>query len=275
MARMKFALVVSSLGLCALAYAQPSPPAPPPDQPATQPSTQPSDAPATQPVVTGTTGTGTLEESDTTGDVEAEKKKTKSSIGVGARFRMVLAPGFIRGIFFDHSPSANVLVLGAELIRRRGNLDIVFGVEYWKLNADDGLILDKGDDPSMPDEAPDFVEFNSTGGIGADVQFTWHTEIAPMLDFRYGAGIGVLVPVGGIQQTDTECPPNTSADDLSDPARCMQLPGTTVDSNIPPILPLPTLVAGLRFSPMEQFSINLELGMHFLFFGGLTVDYFF
>jgi hypothetical protein len=273
MQRMKFALILSSLSLCGVVYAQ-EVPATQPSEPA--PATQPTDpAPATQPVVTGTTGTGTLEESDTTDDIEKEKQRTKSAIGVGGRFRFVLVPGFIRNIFFDYSPSASALVMGAEVIRRRGNLDIVFGLEYWRVQADDSLILDKGDNPSMPDEAPDFVDFKSLGGIGADVQFTWHTEIAPMLDFRYGAGIGVVIPVGSATQTDTECMPNTSADDLDDRDRCPNIPGSTVDANIPPILPLPTLLAGLRFSPIEQFSFNLEVGMHFLFYGGLTIDYFF
>jgi hypothetical protein len=282
MQRMKFALTaILFVGTTSLALAQPAPPAPatqpsePVPEPTTQPTTQPTTTPTTTPVVTETTGTQTLEESDTTGEVEAEKKKTRSAIGIGGRFRFVLVPGFVRKIFFDYSPSASAMVLGAELIRRRGNLDIVFGLEYWRVNADDSLILDKGDDPSMPDEAPDFVDFKSLGGIGADIQFTWHTRIAPMLDFRYGAGIGVVIPIGSVTQTDTECMPNTSADDLDDRSRCPDLPGTTVDASIPPILPLPTLMAGLRFAPVEQISINLELGVHFLFFGGLTFNYFF
>jgi hypothetical protein len=273
MHRMKFALTFLSLGVAGAALAQ-TEPTTQPTEPA--PATQPAETqPSATPVVTGTTGTQALEESDTTEDIEKEKAKTRSSFGVGARFRYVLVPGFVRNIFFDRSPNPTVLVMGGEFIRRRGNLDIVFGVEYWKIGADDGLILDKGDDPSMPDEAPDFVRFDGLGGIGADATFTWHTPIAPMLDFRYGAGIGVVIPVGNVTQTDTECEPNTRPEDLDNPGVCDEIPGSTVDANIPPILPLPTLLVGLRFSPIEQFSINLELGVHFLFFGGISAQYYF
>src|SRR5688500_6125335 len=67
--------------------------------------------------------------------------------GVGARVRYVFVPQSMLNLFLDHSTSMNSAGFGLEVVRRKENFDIVFGLEYENVSPKDGYYLEKGDVP--------------------------------------------------------------------------------------------------------------------------------
>jgi hypothetical protein len=200
----------------------------------------------------------------------------KAKFGVGLRVRYVTIPQFLINLFVDHSTTMTSVGFGGEFVRRRGNFDIVVGVEYENISPPDGLYQEKGDDPGIPGQYPDRTEFDGFALLGLDVAFVWHTELHPKVQLRYGAGLGVGLVLGDIYQTDTMCPAGTTVDDLDNIDQCPVAVGATRDkADVPPVVPIVNILAGFRFKASDQVSINLEAGFRNMFFFGLGSDYVF
>jgi hypothetical protein len=202
----------------------------------------------------------------------------QSKMGVGARLRYVFMPTAVLDLFLDHSTSMSSVGVGAEIVRRKGNFDIVFGFEYENIEPANGLYLEKGDDPGancgLTGECPDYVVFNDFALLGFDASFIWHVDIVPKLQFRYGAGIGVGLVLGEVLQYDTLCPPGTTPGDLDNPGHCGQL-GTYEEADVPPVVPIVNVLLGFRLKLADALSINLEGGFRDVFFRGAGTEYFF
>jgi hypothetical protein len=205
---------------------------------------------------------------------EVAASEKGAQIGVGARFRYIFMPSAVLNLFLGHSTSMSSVAVGGEVIRRKGNLDIVFGLEWANVSPKDGLYLEKGKDPSIQGDYPDFVHFDSFSMISLDGTFVWHTELTDFLQLRYGAGIGIGFLLGNIVKTKTTCSSTTTVDQLDDPNVCMQS-ATSRNADKPPVVPIVNLLLGLRIKLVEQLSANVEIGFRDVFFGGLSVGYFF
>src|SRR5215475_15142922 len=126
------------LGASAGAQTQPAPPA-------TQPAPAPDKPPAitTPPPRPGTTP------SVTTIQPEEEKAEDKGAIGVGVRARFIFLPAAILQLFLDHATSMTQYSIGAAFIRRKGNFDIEFALEYANVSPKAGYYLEKGNNPGV------------------------------------------------------------------------------------------------------------------------------
>jgi len=254
------------------AWAQTAPqPAPPP---ATQPAPAPDQAPviATPPPAPGTTPPITPLEPE-----EKPNPDEQGAVGVGVRARFIFLPSAILNLFLDHSTSLASYALGASFIRRKGNFDIEFAVEYDKLSLTNGYYLPKGDNPGVQGQYPDFIKFDNFGMISADATFIWHTNIVPTVQFRYGAGIGIGFLLGDLKSQKSMCSANTQTDDLDDPntPQCTLIPGSEFNRSKPPVVPIVHLLVGIRFKLIDQISLNVEFGIRDIPFVGANVGYFF
>jgi hypothetical protein len=199
--------------------------------------------------------------------------------GVGARLRYVFVPaGFLELFNLTHATSMNSIGVGGEVVTRKGDFDIVFGVEYDGASPSDGLYLKKGDNIQSP--GPDFVKFDGLSAIGFDASFLWHAKLSDKVQLRYGGGLGINIVLGDVLQTDMNCDPGTQPSDLDDPAtpKCHPLPGGKVNqksNDVPPVVPIVNLILGARFKVAEGFSLNVEAGFHDMFFVGVSSDYVF
>ncbi len=204
------------------------------------------------------------------------KQTEKRRWGVGARLRYVFIPQAVLNLFLDHSTSMNSIGFGVEVVGRKGDFDIVFGLEYDGASPENGLYQEKGENPSIPGEYPDFTEFDGLGMIGLDASFIWHAKMSDKVQLRYGAGIGLGIVTGTIYQTDTVCPPGTTVDDLDDSSQCAPLAGSRAESDdVPPIVPIINVQLGARFMLSENISFNVETGFRDVFYLGLGTDYIF
>ncbi len=197
-----------------------------------------------------------------------------AQLGVGVRLRYVFMPKAMIELFVDAASSGvGHPGFGLEIVRRKGNFDIVLGIEYESIAPDDGLFLEKGDTPGVPGENPDFTEFPDFGLLGLDVVFVWHKTIVERVDFRYGAGIGIAAVLGDVVQTDTTC---SVQGDINS---CVKdLNGEQVNEksdDVPPVVPLVNVLIGTRIELAPQLTVNVEAGFRDLFYFGVGTTYLF
>jgi hypothetical protein len=199
----------------------------------------------------------------------------KRTWGVGARLRYIFLPQSVLELFLDKATSLNAVGIGGEVITRKGNFDIVFGLEYDSLDAKDGYYQDKGDDPAEcgadPDKCPDFRSFESFAMISLDASFIWHTDITEKIQLRYGAGIGLGIVTGEMKVTDTTCTPNATLDNLD--SSCNQVGVATDEEDVPPVVPILNVLVGARFMLADNIGFNVETGFRDVFYLGAGFNY--
>jgi|RhiMethySRZTD1v2_1073278.scaffolds.fasta_scaffold32654_5 hypothetical protein len=278
MKRTGYGLLVTAVALFAPPVFAQTPPAPAP--PAEPPTPPPGDAP--MPVQTTPQPTGVGEhgpEKKLRIDEDEDEVETEPEVqwGVGARSYFTFLPASVIELFVEHATSMNSASFAASVIRRKGNFDIEFNIEYGNYSPENGLYEENGEDPSQQDQYPDLTIFNNLGMISGDASFIWHADLTDFMQFRYGAGIGVGVKTGSATQQDTMCDSATTIDDLDDINACQPVPGAPIDEmDIPPVLPVVKLLAGFRFKIVDQLSLNIEAGFRFpAFFAGGGIGYFF
>jgi hypothetical protein len=213
-----------------------------------------------------------------TQEIEGGATEAPAVFGVGARFRFIWMPTTVLNLFLGHSTSMTSISAGGEVIRRKGNLDMVWGIEYANISPSDGLYLEKGKDPGQFGDYPDYLHFDNFSLISLDWSFIWHSDITPRFQFRYGAGIGVGFLIGNIQKYQQPCNPGTTADQLDDPNFCPVNNRATSPklADIPSrVWPVVNVLAGLRYQIVDQVAVSAEIGFRDVFFGGLGLGYFF
>jgi hypothetical protein len=278
MKRTGFGLLVAAVALFAPpVLAQETPPPSPPAEPPTPP---PGDAPMpvqTTPQPTGVGEHGPERKLRMDEEEEAVEVESETQWGIGARSYYTFLPAAVIELFVEHATSMNSASFAASVIRRKGNFDIEFNIEYGIYSPENGLYEEKGEDPSQVDQYPDLTIFDNLGMISGDASFIWHTDLADFMQFRYGAGIGVGVKIGGATQQDTMCDSTTTIDDLDDINACPPRTGAPIEEmDIPPVLPVVKLMLGFRFKIVDQLSLNIEAGWRFpAFFAGGGIGYFF
>ncbi|MBT8492303.1 MAG: hypothetical protein KJO07_04520 [Deltaproteobacteria bacterium] len=191
--------------------------------------------------------------------------------GVQVRGRFMFLPKGLVEIAVDEAPSGMFEPgFGVDFIRRKGNFELVVGFGYDRIRTDEGLFLEKGDQP--PAESPDYVVFDGLGWITGEVLFMWHTQLHEMVHLRYGGGFGLGLIVGDALQTDTVCtgaststctPITSGPGQIDDPA------------DIFPIWPVVNFRGGVQVRPNDDITINFDLGLRTAFFFGMSAGYYF
>lgn len=210
---------------------------------------------------------------------DVPEPEPSARFGIGFRGRFLFFPQSFMKIFVDHGTGMASFLVGGEVIRRKGNLDMVFAAEYASVAPDDGWYLEKGNNPNNFTEYPSYEHFDGLSIIGLDATFLWHTDLTSFLQFRWGVGVGVAILLGNIEETKASgCMPGTTADQLDDPNQCTLDRTKTGDKDLPSrIWPIVDLLGGLRFKVVDDLSIGVELGLRdgLIFTGGVDIGYFF
>jgi hypothetical protein len=206
---------------------------------------------------------------------ETAAPEAPAQIGIGARFRYIFLPASVLNLFLGHATSMSSVAIGGEVIRRKGNLDIVFGLEYANISPANGLYLEKGKNPALMSDYPDYVTFDNFSMVSVDGTFIWHADLAPFMQFRYGAGIGIGFLLGDIKKQKGSCPSSTTPDQLDNPHACDPVSPTVRLADKPPVVPIVNLLVGLRFKIVNELSANVEIGFRDVFFSGVSLGYFF
>ena len=215
------------------------------------------------------------------------KQSNKRKWGVGARLRYVFVPQAMLNLFLQHSTSMNSVGFGAEVVGRKGDSDIVFGIEYDGASPDNGLYQDKGDDPGLCNsgngdqgKCPDYTRFDGLGMIGLDASFIWHANLSSKVQLRYGGGLGIGIVTGAMYKTKMKCPAGTTNGDLDDPNACGDPKTNFVtpeakSEDVPPVVPIINALIGARFLISDNLAVNVETGFRDLFYLGMGADWIF
>ncbi len=210
---------------------------------------------------------------------------------VGLRVWMFAVPSWMVGLFASVNDSwsgATNVAIGPEYTNRRGNLDVVIGLQYTGLQAEDGYFHGS----SEGDIATERVK-SSLWALYANALFLWNVRPTDWFEFQYGAGVGLGYVGGNLyrNQVYRNPPPagpyqDCQAQGTPDGAYCDRAnqhygsytePYLTSGGSIPPVIPwisLPHLA--LHFRPHRHFDIRLDGGFALIgFYGGAALHYVF
>lgn len=215
-----------------------------------------------------------------------ETVETKPEYGFDLRLRRIFIPTGLLELFVERSAGgASNTGFGADLVRRRGNLELQLGFEFEHLEVGQGVWINKGDNVSSGDEADYILNAKSAGtALGwFSVEFTFlnHAPINKYVAVRYGGGAGIGFLTGELQKYDVMCVGATN--DTPEPGcRPNTLGGNGVDADnspaaydLPPVFPVVNAIIGVQIRPTPKAVINIEGGIRTLPFVGVSGGYFF
>ena len=212
------------------------------------------------------------------------------SYGVALRLRSVFAPAGMVELFVERAAGGvSNIGYGIEFIRRRGDVEIQFGIEHENISPAEGVWIAKGDNVAAgdeadyilgPDDAPDKL-----GWYTFEFTFLNHSEINKHVSFRYGGGAGLGVISGGLYRYNIICVGATNA---SPEPGCV--PGAPTNKggaglfsgqqtyeqyDLPPVFPVVNAIIGVQIKPVDKLVINIEGGIRTFPFFGISTGYFF
>lgn len=195
--------------------------------------------------------------------------------GIGIRLRYVTIPKFLLEQFWEEvSSGTGNPGFGVDVIRKRGDFEFSFGIEFESLKGDNGFWLEKGDNAVSNGQTPDFVEFDGFAWLTLDAALIFHKPLNKYFALRYGGGFGLGVIFGEVLQTDSVC----SGRNINDPGVCMVDPNAAQvnePAGIPPVFPVINLLVGGQVRPVDKVAINFELGLRTAFYAGFGASYMF
>lgn len=218
--------------------------------------------------------------------------------GVNLRLRNVRVPQFMLDWFVSHSADgASNYGYGLEFVRRRGTLELIFGLEYEHINIGEGVYVENN--KNVPGDTVDYIigpdhapGGENLGWVTLDFSFMNHAVINDYVSFRYGGGAGLGILTGGLYRWDVQCGAGATNSNLEPGCLPMDVTylsnGTGHTSNdggggaesapvkysLPPVFPVINAIVGLQIKPFDKAVINIEAGIRTLPFIGLSFGYF-
>jgi hypothetical protein len=193
---------------------------------------------------------------------------------LGTRLRGLFVPAWFLEAFMTHAHSLNSFTWGVDFTRRKGNLDMVIGMDVgWYGNFKDANWT--GNDESSYAGDTYWTEFRKFIFTSFDINWIWHYDFTPWLAFRAGGGVGIGFLAGNYYKTQSS---GCSAANVDDKTQCFPLPGTPrkkEDLSYYRVLPVVSALLGFRFKLQRHFVATVEGGFHNGFFVGASGQYVF
>jgi len=229
---------------------------------------------------------------DTGASSSAVEEKGKTYHFVGARFRGLIIPSFVIGLFGDGGKTVFAPNFGPEFAIRRDNFEYNFSLTYTSYVMTDTTFKA----PSDPQEAMELVNAHLKV-LYLATDFVWSHPFSPKVALLYGGGAGLGIvwgplyreqayPVGNGWASCGSGPPPAGTPEpkasycAPDPNlktqhyAGYQEPSWANGGSKPILFPWLALQTGLRFKPSHDFVARLDVGIGFgqVFFG-VGADY--
>ena len=214
---------------------------------------------------------------------------------VGARYRALLIPSFIMGLFGEGGETILVHNFGPEFTIRKDAFEYSFALTYapYSMGAGPGStdqVLFK--DPNDPEEAWELVT-SELKVLYLTADFLWSTPISTQVSFLYGGGAGLGLVFGNLYREQAyldngvykpcigEGNPNVTTSggapycgDDNDHYDGYSEPSWANGGSKPIIFPWIAIQAGIRWKPHRNFVTRFEAGVGLgQFFFGVGADY--
>jgi hypothetical protein len=209
-------------------------------------------------------------------ELEAPQRSDDAEYLLGVRYRGIIIPKFVLGLFIDGGKDIYVNGFGPELAIVKGNVE--YNLSAWVALYDMSPVAIKGS--SNEEEAWEIISADMTA-VYATGDFLWRTPLTGNLDFTYGGsgGVGVLfgdlfrtqayLMGGGSEGTADDYLPCTAQDQPSfqycDDANAhypgYSEPGWFNGGSKPVLFPWITGQVGLRYQMHEKFVTRLDIGV--------------
>ncbi len=256
----------------------------------------------------GKEGEGEKSEGDRPVEPEDDREKTspvehtgETYRFVGARYRVILIPSFIMGMFGEGGDTVFVHNFGPEFTIRKDAFEYSFALTYAPYsmgsgpNSDDQVAFK---DPNDPEEAWEVVT-SELKVLYLTADFIWSAPISQQVSFTYGGGAGIGFVFGNLYRTQAY-----KEDGVYKPCDGIGSPPTTVAGTTIPycaydpehgddqhfdgytepswanggskpiIFPWIAIQTGIRWKPHRNFVGRFEVGVGLgQFFLGLGADY--
>jgi hypothetical protein len=213
--------------------------------------------------------------------------KDEVEYGVGLRLRNVRIPQAELELFLERAAGGSSnFGIGAEFVRRRGNVELQFGIEYEHISPGEGVWIESGKNVAAGDEA-DYVlgpdRGSNLGWLTFEFTFLNHSPINKQFAIRYGAGAGIGIITGNLKRIDVLC--NGATNSSVEPGCVPPAFGgtaTETQGGTPanydlktPIFPVINAIIGVQYRPVPKATVNFEMGIRTLLFIGFSGAYFF
>ena len=195
---------------------------------------------------------------------------------VGTRLRGLFVPNWFLEAFMTHAHSLNSFTWGADFTRRKGNLDMVVGMDVgWYGNFRDANWT--GNDSSSYAGDTYWTHFKGFVFTSFDINWFWNQPLTDWLAFRAGGGVGIGF-LAGEYYKHLSGPSCSAANIDSDRANCGPLPTAPTkkeDLKYYRVLPVVSALLGFRFNLHRHFVATVEGGFHNGFVAGAGAQYVF
>ena len=210
---------------------------------------------------------------------------------LGAFYRHIIVPTFMQQLFVEGGATASNPAFGLEATHRKGNFDITMAL-WWASFAFEAPYRGSGD----PDTDMEIVDGNPSV-IFASASFMWSTPFNDMFALEYGLDVGLGVVLGHVTRTEAYPTPGAGIEGYTrcngvgnpDPSYCdgpsvrdgetgghygVTARKWTDGGSVPNIVPwlgIPHIA--LRFKPVHQFMMRLDVGFGLGFWFGVAANY--
>lgn len=219
---------------------------------------------------------------DVSDEVRFEEELNPNEFMFTLHTRTVTIPNFVLGLFFDEhasnwSDGQQNFSYGGEFVWRRGN-DFELGValDYADLSMPEAFWKEEGESSTAADWTEIDIQVFS-------VVFSayWFWDVQPWLTPFLGGGIGpgfVMGEVGRYEpETNSECERGLGGGDSFASPSCFedgepaddQFGDREIEDDIPSVVPMVNLTAGVRFNIAQYGVLKLETGIYPYAFAGV------
>ena len=206
--------------------------------------------------------------------LEEERGKVYYSVGIRGRYHYV--PKFFYSNYVVGAVDWHGYGTGIEATFRIKGLDIIVAYWYHDFYHDDAIMKEPGD----VETEFELIQHNISLHM-ITIDFMNSHALLPWLYIYYGAGIGLGIPQERITRTEVyperpgeykKCPNEGYPSPDGNAAWCDE--GGSYGENDPwPVYPYLNILLGLRFKPIPEFVINLDMGVGTGFIFGLRMAY--
>jgi len=180
------------------------------------------------------------------------------SVGLSAGYMWV--PNFLLAAAFEKYQNISIAYYGAKTSIDYKTFDLTISLLNWSAFVSEGEWINKG-----AGENERYIIKANMSMVSLDATLLWKFRVAQPVAIVLGPGLGFGVTYGDLKEEQVPI--------VDKKGRI--IPTSIEKKRVPPVFPLINIQTGLRFYPIEDAVIALDLGFKDGLYAGVGFEYFF